>query len=318
MKIGIVGAGYVGATIGYTVLLRKAATEIVLVDINEKRAAAEAADIYHAVPFSHPMSVYAGDYAQLKDCGVVIVAAGVNQKPGESRLELLGRNAAIMKTILPEILAHTPEAIVLMTTNPVDIMTHLAARYAREAGHDDARVIGSGTTLDTARFRSLLSTPLGVNPQHVHGYVLGEHGDSEVLTWSIVDIGGLPLQEFIRLRNIAFGEKQKQAIDDQVRHAAYQIIEGKGATYYGIGAAVAHVVDVIAHNERAILTICRPQENVAGIEDVTVSIPHLFHGKEVVASLPLNLSNDETEALANSARIIRQRIEAFDADRRGQ
>ncbi|MBD3223295.1 MAG: L-lactate dehydrogenase [Caldithrix sp.] len=312
MKIGIVGAGFVGSTIAYAALLRKAATEIVLIDIDKKRSSAEADDISHAVPFSHPMGVYDGEYEHLQDSGIVIITAGVNQKPGESRLQLLDRNAKILKEIIPSILQHAPDALVLVTTNPVDAMTHLAARFARDMGFSHDRIIGSGTTLDTARFRSLLSTPLGVNPQHVHGYVVGEHGDSEVLTWSIVDIGGLPLDRFIRHRNLHFGKQEQQEIDRQVRYAAYSIIEGKGATYYGIGAAVAHMIDVIAHNERSILTVCRPLPEIAGIKDVTVSIPHLFSGREVVASLPLQLDDAEEKALQASASAIKASIRQYD------
>jgi L-lactate dehydrogenase len=310
MKIGIVGSGFVGATIAYAVLLRKAATEIVLIDINTSRAAAEAADISHAVPFSHPCKVYAGDYAALKDSGVIVITAGVNQKPGETRLQLVDRNARVIEDIIPRILEYAPNTKILMTTNPVDVMTHIAYLSARNAGNLQAQVFGSGTTLDTARFRSLLSNVLGVDPQHVHGYVIGEHGDSEVLTWSIVDIGGLPLNDFVRVRDIKFGKSVREQIDKEVRQAAYTIIEGKGATYYGIGVAVANIVDVIAHKQRAILTICSPLTEIGGIKDVTVSMPHLLSDGEVVTMLPLNLNKREMKALSDSAGVVRQSITA--------
>lgn len=312
MKIAIVGTGLVGSTIAYAVLMRKAATSIVMIDANKKRAKAEAADITHAVPFVQPAVISAGDYEDLSGAGIVVIAAGVNQKPGESRLELLGRNAAIMRDIVPRILRHAPDAMLLVTTNPVDVMTHLTAGYASEMGYSNHRIIGSGTTLDTARFRSLLGNYLGVDAPHVHGYVVGEHGDSEVLTWSLVDIGGLPLQDFVDSRKLDFNDKVKNDIDHKVRYAAYEIIEGKGATYYGIGAAVAHIVDVIAHDQRSILTICRPTKEIKGVDSTTVSLPHLVGGRNIIAPLPMKLSEKENEALTNSARIISGMIEKID------
>ncbi len=310
MKVGIIGSGLVGATAAYALVMRRAANDIVLVDINRKRAEAEAADILHAVPFVQPVDIKAGDYADLQGSGVVIIAAGVSQKPGETRLELLGRNADVLREIIPQILQHAPEAILLMATNPVDVLTHLAAGYAAEHGVPSSRVIGSGTTLDTARFRALLGSTLGVDPQHAHGYVVGEHGDSEVLTWSIVDIAGVPLAEFVRLRQIRMDAQTRQKIDEGVRRAAYQIIEGKGATYYGIGAALARIVDVIAHDHRAILTICTPTDKIPGMPSVTLSLPHLLGGTGVLATLPLLLSDEENTALVESARVIRSFIDA--------
>ncbi len=311
MKIGIVGCGFVGATIAYAILFKKAATEIVLIDKNHKRALAEAADISHATPFAHAIHIYAGDYSDLKGAEMVIIAAGVNQKPGETRLQLLGRNEAILRQIMPSILEFAPEALILMTTNPVDVMTHLAAKIAEKLGYNGSLVFGSGTTLDTARFRSLLSARLNVAPQHVHGYVIGEHGDSEVLTWSLVDIGGLPLNDFVKAQNLTFTSKDRQQIDEQVRKAAYTIIEGKGATYYGIGAAVANIVDVIAHGQKAILTICKPLAEVEGVNDVTLSMPHLIFGKNRMQALPLNLNAEERQALRASAQIIKTFLEDF-------
>ncbi len=312
MKVGIVGSGFVGATAAYALVLRRVASDIVLVDINKERAWAEAADISHAVPFIQPVNVTAGDYKDLKGSSVVIITAGVSQKSGETRLQLLERNAHILKQIIPEVLKHAPDTLLLLTTNPVDVMTHLAAHYAREYGVPSSRVIGSGTTLDTARFRALLGNHLRVDPQHVHGYVLGEHGDSEVLTWSIVDIGGLPLEKFVEQCHIPLGEETRLAIDDDVRNAAYHIIEGKGATYYGVGMALARIVEVIVRDQRAILTVCTPTDEVVGVKDVTVSLPRLTGGKGIIATLPLHLSAPETEALRQSAQIIREAIDAVE------
>jgi L-lactate dehydrogenase len=312
MKVGIIGSGFVGATTAYAILLMGTASEVVLVDMNRKRAEAEAADIRHAVPFVHPMLIRAGDYADLDGSNVVIITAGSNQKPGESRLELLGRNASIMTSIVEKTLQYTQRPILIIATNPVDIMTHIAAKVAVSKGLPANRVIGSGTTLDTARFRSLLGDYLGVDAHHVHGYVIGEHGDSEVLTWSIVDIGGVPLQEFAKMRGLSLEQSIRQSIDVDVRRAAYQIIEGKGATYYGIGAGLSRIVDVFAHDHRAILTICTPSPEIAGVKDITISMPRLVRAEGVIDTLPFKLSEDESLALHQSALIIRERIDEYE------
>ena len=216
------------STAAYALVMRGLGREIVLVDIDPKRAKSEAADINHAVPFANPIRIFQGEYADLKGCKVVIVSAGVGQRPGETRLELLGRNSTVFKEVIPSILAHAPQAILLIATNPVDIMTHMAARYAALDGVANSRVIGSGTTLDTARFRYLLAERLGVDAYHVHGYVVGEHGDSEVLLWSLVNIGGVLLQDYCQARQIVVDDAIRDQIDQKVRRAAYNIIEGKG------------------------------------------------------------------------------------------
>jgi L-lactate dehydrogenase len=315
MKIGIVGSGLVGATAAYALVMRGVGREIVLVDKNAARAQAEADDILHAVPFAYPMRITAGEYADLKGCRVIIIAAGVSQKPGETRLQLLGRNAAIFRQLVPEILAHAPDAVLVVATNPVDIMTHLTARFATAQGVLSSRVLGSGTTLDTARLRALLGRHLGVDAQHVHAYVVGEHGDSEVLTWSLVAVGGIPLEKFCHERNVCVDDDVRGQIDQQVRRAAYNIINGKGSTYYGIGSALARIVDVILRDQRAILTVCAPLAGIAEVDDVTLSIPHLVGGSGILEDfpLPLGLSAEEHALLHNSASIIRKAITELDA-----
>src|SRR5678815_3933562 len=193
MKIGIVGCGMVGSAAAFALVMRGVGREIVLVDLNHARAEAEANDIYHAVPFAHPLTVRAGDYADLARAQVVVIAGGVAQKPGETRLQLLERNADVFRQIVPSVLRQAPDAVLLVVTNPVDIMTHLAAHFAAEFRVPTTRVIGSGTTLDTARFRALLGRHFGVDPHHVHAYVIGEHGDSEILAWSQATIAGLSI-----------------------------------------------------------------------------------------------------------------------------
>jgi L-lactate dehydrogenase len=313
MKIGIVGSGLVGATAAYALVMRGIGREIVLVDKNTARAQAEADDLLHAVPFSHPLNIRAGDYPDLAGSRVVIIAAGVNQQPGETRLQLLERNAAVFRAIVPEIVTHAPDAALVVATNPVDVMTHLTARFAGERGLPSNRVLGSGTTLDTARFRTLLSSHLGIDAHHIHAYVLGEHGDSEVLTWSLVNIGGLPLEEFCRTSGAVLDDTVRQGIDERVRRAAYHIISGKGATYYGIGSALAAIVHVILHDQRSILTVCTPVAEVAGVANVTLSLPHLVGGSGVMETFPPELSDKEHELLRVSAQIIRGAIDSLES-----
>jgi L-lactate dehydrogenase len=300
-----VGSGFVGATAAYALVMRGVGRRLVLVDQNRARAESEADDILHAVPFAHPLEVTAGEYADLAGCKVVVVSAGVGQKPGETRLQLLGRNSEVFKQVIPSVLRHAPDAVLLVATNPVDVMTHVAARYAGEFGVPSTRVIGSGTTLDTARLRSLIGRHISVDSQHIHAYVLGEHGDSEVIPWSLVTVGGIPLEEFCSEGDISICPDDYAAIDEQVRRAAYHIIEGKGATYYGIGSAIARIVEVILQDERSILTVCTPTDSVAGIRDVTVSLPNLLGGEGIRKTFFPNLNEAETAALRASARVVR-------------
>lgn len=309
MKIGIVGSGFVGATAGYALVMQGIGREIVLVDQNTARAAAEADDIRHAVPFAHPLEVRAGSYADLAGCRVVVLCAGVGQKPGETRLQLLKRNADVFRQVVPSVLAHAKDAVLVVATNPVDVMTHIAATIAVKEGIPTSRVLGSGTTLDTARFRSLLGAHCGVDAHHVHASVIGEHGDSEVLTWSLVSIGGIPLETFTRLRGVELSAATRDTIDQQVRRAAYTIIQGKAATYYGIGSALARIVNVILHDQRSILTVCTPTASVGGVNDVTVSLPRLVGGHGILETFPMPLDARESELLENSARIIREALD---------
>ena len=311
MKIGVVGCGMVGSTSAYALVMSGVGREIVLVDVNRARAEAEANDIYHAVPFAHPLKVRAGDYADLEGATVVVLAGGVAQKPGETRLQLLQRNAEVFRQIVPSVLRAAPDAVLLVVTNPVDIMTHLAAHFAAEFGVPHTRVFGSGTTLDTARFRTLIGRHFDVDPQHVHAYVIGEHGDSEVLVWSQATIAGLSLDEFVQVHGTPLTAETRTAIDLNVRRAAYQIIAGKGATYYGIGSAVARIVDVVLHNQRAILTICSRIDGVPGCEGLTLALPHLVSGAGVLTTIPLALDVSEREQLTRSAGVLREAISSL-------
>lgn len=314
MKVGIIGAGAVGATSAYAIVMRGVAREIVLVDVNKDRSQAEADDILHAVPFAHPVRVSAGDYPQLNGSRVVIITAGAAQKPGETRLELLSRNAAIFKQIVPRVIEAARDAILLIATNPVDVLTHLTADIADRYGIHRSRVIGSGTTLDTARFRALLGQHLGIDAPHIHGYVLGEHGDSEIFPWSLVTIGGVPLDEFCRQWDICTDDEVRTTIEKRVRGAADSIIAGKGSTSFGIGSALTRIVEVILRDQRSLLTVCTPVRNVAGVTDVTVSLPHLVGGAGILDTilLPLALTDEEEATLRNSAHVVKQAYESLE------
>ena len=308
MKIGIVGAGMVGSASAFAMVMRGVGREIVLVDLNRARAEAEANDIFHAVPFAKPMTVRAGGYADLHGASVVVIAGGVAQKPGETRLQLLQRNADVFRQIVPSVVQSAPGALLLVVTNPVDIMTSVATQVAAEYDVAASRVLGSGTTLDTARFRALLGRHFGVDPHYVHGYVVGEHGDSEVLAWSQATIAGLGLDAFAAVHGTPLTAQDRERIDDNVRRAAYHIIAGKGATYYGIGSAVARIVDVLVHDQRAILTVCARINSVPEYDGLTLAMPHLVGGEGVLATIPLELDESERDGLRRSASILREAV----------
>lgn len=311
MKIGVVGAGQVGATSAYALVMRGVGREVVLVDADTARAAAQAEDVLHAVPFAHPLTVRAGGYRDLADAPVVVVAAGAGQAPGESRRDLLGRNVVVFRQVIPAILEHAPDAVLVIATNPVDALTHLADRIAREAGAPAGRVLGTGTSLDTARFRTLLAAFVGVDAQHVHAYVLGEHGDTEVLCWSSAAVASMPLGEFCRTRGYDLDDSVTRDIDDAVRHAAARIIAGKGATYYGVAAAIATICDSVVNDRRSVLTVCARTAEVAGVSDVTLSLPRLLGGGGVLDTFAPAMCAEESDAMRVSARAVAEMIEAF-------
>ncbi|MEL6516794.1 MAG: L-lactate dehydrogenase [Pseudomonadota bacterium] len=302
MDVGIVGAGMVGSAAGYAIALAGTAARIVLVDIDEKLARAQAEDIAHAVPFASSVRVEAAGYDGLAGCDVVIIAAGVSQKPGETRLQLLSRNAEVFRVVIGEVRRATPDAILLIAANPVDIMTDIATRLS---GLPPERVIGSGTILDTARFRWLVGQHLGIAPQSVHAYVLGEHGDSEVLAWSAARAGSVELRSFAAQVNAPLTQSVRDTIDVGVRRAAYTIIEGKGATWYGIGAGLQRIVRAIARDEAAVLSVSILTGEVEGVRDVALSVPRVVGAAGVTAELFPELSADEHAALGASAELLK-------------
>lgn len=301
MKIGIVGTGMVGSAAGYAMALMGIGTQIVLVDHNAALARAQAQDIAHATPFATTVAVRAGEYADLDGAAVVIIAAGVSQKPGESRLALLERNVEVFKSVIGGVMRAAPEAILLIATNPLDVMTFAAQRIS---GLPPERVIGSGTILDTARLRSLLGDHLGIAPNSVHAYVLGEHGDSEVCVWSSAMAGSVPIVSFADQTGRSLDRATRESIAEQVKGAAYTIIEGKGATWYGIGAGLARIVSSITDDERTVLSVSQVSDDVEGVRDIALSLPRIIGRDGIVATLMPELDESERAALKRSAEVI--------------
>ncbi len=297
MKVGVVGAGLVGATAAYALTLRDSCSEIVLTDRDAARAAAEAQDIAHASPISHGARVSSGPFGALEGSHVVIVAAGANQQPGESRLDLLQKNAAIFREIIPQITRAAPDAVLLIATNPVDILTGLTVQLA-----PNHAVMGSGTVLDSARFRHLVAQHAGVDATHVHGYVLGEHGDSEVIAWSTATVAGLPVDDFMKARGLPWTDQIRGEIERGTREAAAAIIGAKRATYYGIGAALARITERVLGDRRAVLTVSSPTPELG----VSLSLPRIVAASGITETVWPNLTEQERTALSASAEVLRK------------
>lgn len=301
MKVGIVGAGYVGSTAAYTMALEGVASEIVLVDIDQKFASAQAEDILHATPHAHATRVRSGDYRALESARVVIFACGVGQKEGESRMELLGRNAEVFEDVVPKVMEAAAEAVLVVATNPVDIITQITTKISNlPAG----RVIGSGTILDTARFRSMVGGHLGISSRSIHAYVVGEHGPTEVLVWSSPHVGGVSLVEFAKQIGRPFTNDIRSRVDDGVRNAAARIIEGKGATYYGIGGGLSRIVRAVRDDEGVLLTVSSLGRGHEDLEEVCFSVPRIVGGHGIASEVWPTLSEDEHEALCKSVSAI--------------
>jgi len=314
MKVGIVGSGLVGSTTAYTLVMRGIGREVVLVNRTQERARAEAADVRHAVPFAHALEVRAGGFEDLGGSQVVIITVGVPLTNIRTRMDLLSANAAVLRDVIPHVLEHAPQAVLLIATNPVDVMTHLAAHLAAPYGIPTSRVIGSGTTLDTARFRSLIAQRIGVDPHHVHGYVIGEHGDSEVPTWSLVTVGAVPLDTFCVHSKLAIDWEERDRITEQVRRAGYEILHTKGATNFGVSSALARITQVIINDQRAVLTISTVLPEVEGVRQVSLSMPALVGGSGVLQHLPIALNDRERDALRASATVLRCAIDELGLD----
>ena len=310
-KIVIVGAGSVGATFAYALAQNGLAREIVLVDTNHERALGEAMDLQQGTAFGTPVEIRVGDESDYGDATAVVITAGAKQEPGETRLALVGRNARILEGLIPRIVRTSFPGVLVMVSNPVDVLTQLAWQIS---GLPRQRVIGSGTVLDSARLRALLSALCQVDARNVHAMIVGEHGDSEIAAWSAATVGGIPIAEYCQSRDrCPSGGDTYRHLLDTVRRAAYEIISRKGATYYAVGLSLVQIWNAVARDERRVLPISSVHEEVAGVRDVALSLPTVVGAAGVVQVLHMNLSHEEQEALRRSAETIRKTIEDFHA-----
>lgn len=304
-KVAVIGAGNVGATFAYALLQSGLASEIVLIDANHARAEGEAMDLNHAAPLARPARVWAGDYPDVAGAAVTVVTAGSAQRPGETRLDLTARNVEIFKSIIPRVAEHNPSGIILIATNPVDILSYAAWKLS---GLPKERVFGSGTVLDTARFRYLLSQYFKVDPRSVHAYIIGEHGDSEVPVWSLANIAGMRLPVYCAQNDMGCAEEDLEDIFRRTRDAAYHIIERKGATYYAIASGLLRIVEAILRDQSTVMSVSSYIQNYYDIEDVYLSLPTIIDAGGVERILRLELAPEEIIGLRNSANVLRQLI----------
>ncbi len=302
MKIGIIGAGGVGSATAFALIMRGVARKIILIDQNQKRAKAEAEDIAHATPFAYANKIKAGTYADLKGAEIVIITAGANQKPGQTRNDLLATNVEIFKQIIPQVIQNAPDTILLIAANPVDVMTQVALQLS---GFPENRVFGSGTVLDTARLRTLLGYHLGVSPKSIHANVLGEHGDSEVIIWSNAVAGTIQIERLATDINKPLTAEIKQNIESDVRNAAYHIIDGKGSTTFGIAGALTRICQAVGSNEYAILNVSSHHKNIENVTDICMSMPCIIGKRGIHGKLLPDFSTQEHSLLAHSADTIK-------------
>lgn len=301
-KIAIIGCGFVGAACAFALMQSGMFSEMVLIDVDKSRAEGEAMDISHGIPFAKPSKIYAGDYDDLKDAAIVVITAGANQKPDETRLDLVHKNVKIFQSIIPRIAALDYQGILLIVSNPVDILTYVAAKLS---GFTENRVIGSGTVLDTARLKRAVSEHLTVDSRSVHAFIIGEHGDSEIAAWSGANISGIPLNDFCELRGHYRHLEQTARIAEEVKNSAYEIIEKKQATYYGIAMSVRRICEVILRDEKSILPVSSIMYGEYGISNVALSMPAIVGKNGVETKVPIPLSKDELHHLQKSASMLR-------------
>lgn len=304
-KIGIIGCGFVGAATAYTLMQTRLFSEMVLIDNNMEKAEGEAEDISHGLLFSSPQKIYAGSYDDLTDASIIIITAGANQKPGETRLDLVGKNVEIFKSIIPEITKRNMDAILLVVANPVDILTYVALRLS---GYPEERVIGSGTVLDTARLKYELGRHLSVDSRSVHSFIIGEHGDSEIVAWSSANVSGIPLHDFCSMRGYHNHDEEMRRIADKVKNSAYKIIKRKGATYYGIAMSVKRICEAIVRDEHSVLPVSSMMHGEYGISDIALSMPAIVGIKGIETHVPISLDYEESAELKKSASILKETI----------
>ncbi len=300
-KVAMIGCGFVGSASAFALMQSGLFTEMVLLDVDRRKAEGEADDIAHGLPFGRPMKIYAGDYDDIADAAIVVITAGANQKPDESRLDLVHKNVAIFQTIIPEITSRNFEGILLVVANPVDILTYTALKLS---GYPENRVIGSGTVLDSARLKYHLGEHLGVDSRSVHAFIVGEHGDSEIAAWSSANVSGIPLDNFCEMRGHYNHAEATERIAEEVKQSAYEIISKKGATYYGIAMSVKRICEAIIRDEKSILPISTMLHGEYGISDVVLSLPCIVGRDGYETKVPIDLDQDEVASLHESAKLL--------------
>lgn len=308
-KAAMIGCGFVGSSSAFTLMQSGLFSELILIDANQARAEGEAMDLSHGLPFAHPMQIRAGGYDDIGDCALIIITAGAGQKPGETRLDLVHKNVAIFKSIIPEIVKRNQDAILLVVSNPVDILTYVTLKLS---GFPPARVLGSGTVLDTARLKYLLGEHLQVDSRSVHAVVIGEHGDSELAVWSGANVSGVPLDHFCELRGHFDHAAADHRLYNEVRDSAYEIISRKGATYYGVAMAVCRIATCIVRNEHSVLPVSNLLTGQYGQDGLCMSIPAVVGRGGVETTLDIPLSPQELGALVRSAETLKEVLGSLD------
>lgn len=301
IRVAVVGVGLVGSTFAYTLMLSGVASELVLIDISRDKAEGDAMDLNHSQAFAKPMRIWAGTYADTASADVIVIAAGANQKPGETRIDLAHKNTGIFRSIIGEIMKYNPKGIILVATNPVDILTYVTIKIS---GLPSNRVLGSGTIIDTARFRYLLGRCANVDARSVHAYIIGEHGDSEIPVWSLVSVGGMHIEEFAQLSGCPYAAQRDQIFAD-VRDAAYHIIEKKGATYYAIAAGLQRIVEAILRDEHSVMSVSTLLNDFHGISGICLGVPCVISRSGIDRVIELPLNQTELAGLRNSAEVLR-------------
>ena len=305
-KAAIIGCGFVGSASAFALMQSGLFSEMVLIDADPMKAEGEALDISHGLPFAQPMQIYAGTYEDIDDAAIIIVTAGAGQKPGETRLDLVKKNVAIFQSIIPEIAKRNCAGILLIVANPVDILTYVAAKLS---GFPENRVFGSGTVLDTARLKYLLGEHLDVDPRNVHAFVIGEHGDSEFVAWSSLDVSGVPVNDFCEMRGHHDHDAAMQQIAAEVRDSAYEIIKRKKATYYGVAMAVKRICEAIIRDEKSVLPVSAIQRGNYGVQDIALSMPAIVGRDGIEAMVPIRLNAAEYTKLSESAATLKKVID---------
>lgn len=308
-KCAIIGCGNVGATTAYTLMQTGWFSEMVLIDLNMQKAEGEAADLRHGLPFHTPMRIHAGNYSDVADCGIIIITAGAGQKPGESRMDLVRTNTKIYRSIVNDIVIYNQKAILLIVTNPVDVLSYVAFRAS---GYPSNRVIGSGTVLDTARLKQLVGNHLKVDSRNVHSFIIGEHGDSELPVWSSANISGVDLPHYCESCAYGYDRAVLDGLFDEVKNSAYRIIEAKGATYYAIAESVKRIVSAIIRDENTILPVSALVNGHYGLEDVYMSLPCIVCRDGIRQVLEIPLDREEEARLHQSAKALRAAIDGLD------